>query len=174
MVNTGSAKDVLKSFWAVYEEDGKLAYKEGWEQIPENWYRRPVDYSLVGLNLDLVEWFVKFPILASIGGNVDGVNTFAGVNLEDITGGVLNATKLLEGNNLICFVMEIVKTFSVNSLSSLFKTLEVPLQVINDAVTDPLLDLNCPAFKDMTLGGTDLMSGLLNTYPGANKSGFAF
>lgn len=126
------------------------------------------------MNIDLVEWFTKYPVLASIGGNLGQVDSFAGLDLEDITGGVLNATSLLEGNNLVCFVLEIVKTFTPDSLSSLFKTLEVPLKLINDAILDPILDLSCPAFKDMTVDGTDLLTGLLNKYPGASKSGYAF
>lgn len=167
-------KNVFSSFYAVYEEDGKLVYRKGHEQIPANWYRIGMDYGLVQLNLDLVGWFMKYPILASIGGNLGKVDNFAGLDLEDITGGVLNATSLLEGNNLVCFVLQVVKTFTPNSLSSLFKTLEDPLKLVNDAILDPLLDLSCPAFKDMALDGTDLLTGLLNRYPGANKSGFAF
>jgi len=174
LTNQFAAKDVFSSFYAVYEEDGKLVYRKGHEQIPANWYRIGMDYGLVQLNLDLVEWFMKYPILASIGGNLGKVDNFAGLDLEDITGGVLNATSLLEGNNLVCFVLEVVKTFTPNSLSSLFKTLEAPLKLVNVAVLDPLLDLSCPAFKDMALDGTDLLTGLLNRYPGANKSGFAF
>ncbi|KAG9519681.1 Cloroperoxidase, partial [Aureobasidium melanogenum] len=167
-------KDVFASFYAVYKENGQLVYRKGHEQIPANWYRRPIDYGLIELNLDLVAWFLKYPILASIGGNLGTVDSFAGLDFEDITGGVLNATSLLEENNLVCFVLEIVKTFSPNSLSSLFKTLEAPLKLVTDAVLDPLLSLNCPAFKDMTMDGTDLLSGLLGKYPGASKSGAAF
>ncbi|KAI4717666.1 Cloroperoxidase [Aureobasidium sp. EXF-10727] len=167
-------KDVFASFYAVYEENGKLVYRKGHEQIPANWYRRPIDYGLVELNLDLVAWFLKYPVLASIGGNLGTIDSFAGVDLEDITGGVLNAVSLLEDNNLVCFVLEIVKTFSPNSLSSLFKTLAAPLKLVNDAILDPLLSLNCPAFKDMAMDGTDLLSGLLGKYPGASKSGVAF
>jgi hypothetical protein len=158
----------------VYEENGKLVYRKGHEQIPANWYRRPVDYGLVELNLDLVAWFLKYPELASIGGNTGKVNSFTGLDLEDITGGVLNAASLLEGNNLVCFVLQIVKTFSPNSLSPLFKTLEAPLKLVSDAVLDPLLSLNCPAFRDMETDGKDLLSGLLTKYPGAGKSGVAF
>jgi len=121
-----------------------------------------------------VAWFLKYPVLASIGGNTGKVDTFTGLDLEDITGGVLNAVTLLEGNNLVCFVLQIVKTFSPNSLSSLFKTLEAPLKLVSDAVLDPLLSLNCPAFKDMEMDGKDLLSGLLIKYPGAGKSGVAF
>jgi hypothetical protein len=166
--------DVFASFYAVYEEDGQLVYRKGHEQIPANWYRRPIDYGLVELNIDLAAWFIKHPILASIGGNLGRPDSFAGLDIEDTTGGILNATSLLEGNNLVCFVLEIVKTFSPNSLSSLFKTLEAPLKLVSDAVLDPLLSLNCPAFKDLKMDGKDLLSGLLTKYPGASKGGVAF
>lgn len=164
----------MRSFYGVHEENGELVYKRGWEQIPENWYRIAVDYGLVQTNLDLVDWIMQHPVLASVGGNLGRVNSFAGVNVEDITGGVLNATSLLEGNNLMCFVLQVVKTFAPNSLSSLFQTLELPLKLVNDAVLSPLLDLSCPAFKDMSMDGKDFLTGLMDKYPGAAKSGFAF
>ncbi|KAF4120602.1 LOW QUALITY PROTEIN: Peroxidase, family 2 [Geosmithia morbida] len=167
-------RDVFRSFWGVVtNSQGELEYKRGWERIPENWYRINIDYSLVELNVDLVIWTLKHPELASIGGNLGKVNTFAGVDIANITSGVLNAASLLEGNNLVCFTLNIVKTFVPNSLSGLFETLEKPLQLINDAVLDPLLDLDCPAFKDLEAGGTDIISGLLEKYPGASKSGYA-
>ncbi|KAI1812849.1 Chloroperoxidase [Poronia punctata] len=166
------SKDVLKSFFGVYTENGKLVYKEGHEQIPENWYRLAIDYGLVNYNLDLIPLVLKHPELLSIGGNQNGVNTFAGVNLADLTGGVLNLTTLLEGNNLICFTLTILKTFVPNSLSTVVKLLEAPLKLVNKALLSPLLDLSCPAFKDLTLGGEDLYNGLLNKYPGAKQNGF--
>ncbi|KAK8055643.1 hypothetical protein PG993_000870 [Apiospora rasikravindrae] len=168
-------KGVMRSFYGVHEdENGELVYNRGHEQIPENWYRIAVDYGLVQTNLDLVDWILQHPVLASVGGNLGRVNSFAGVNVEDITGGVLNATSLLEGNNLVCFVLQVVKTFAPNSLSTLFKTLEAPLKLVNDAVLDPLLDLSCPEFKDLSMDGQDFMAGLMDKYPGAAKSGFAF
>ncbi|ORY68353.1 Chloroperoxidase [Pseudomassariella vexata] len=166
-------KDVFRSFWGIVEENDQLVYKKGHEQIPSNWYRIAVDYGLGDTNIDLTSFLVQYPQLGAIGGNTGKVNTFAGINIEDITGGILNVATLLEGNNLICFVFEVVKTFAPNSLSTLFKTLTVPLKLINDAIADPLLDLTCPVFTDLTMGETDLLSGLLQTYPGANKTGFA-
>lgn len=156
----------------MYEEDGELVYKEGNERIPENWYRISADYGLVALNVDIVEWVLKNPSLASIGGNMGEVNTFAGLNMNDITGGVLNATSLLEGNNLFCFAMETVKTFAPNALATVFKSLETPLELLDNAILEPLLDLSCPSFQDLTMGGKDLFSGLKETYPGANLTSF--
>lgn len=161
------SKNVFKSFFGVYEESegGELVYREGHEQIPEKWFRTGVDYGLVGLNADLVGWVTAHPRLGSIGGNMGAVDTFAGVQLEDVTGGVLNATSLLEGNNLMCFALEAVKTFAPNGLATVFKTLEAPLALLDDALVDPLLDLGCPAFGDLTAGG-------FAVFPGANLTSF--
>lgn len=167
-------KETFKSMWGVVESaNGTLTYNRGWERIPSNWYRIHRDYTLTELNIDLVSWISKHPSLANMGGNLGQVNSFAGIDLEDITGGALNAVSLLEGNNLICFSLEIAKAFAPNALSSLFTTLSKPLQLINDALLDPLLDLNCPAMGELEKGGKNVLAELLKTYPGAKKSGFA-
>ncbi|KAI1743859.1 Chloroperoxidase [Xylaria scruposa] len=167
------SKEVLSSFFGVSQENGVNVYKEGHERIPENWYRRTVDYSLVDYNLDLVAWAVKYPALLSIGGNQGQVNTFAGVDIADLTGGVLNAATLLEGNNLICFALTALKTFAPNSLSTIVKLIGTPLELVDNVLAAPLLDLACPAFTDLSLGGEDLWSALLDHYPGAKKNGIA-
>ncbi|KAI8628118.1 Chloroperoxidase [Xylariaceae sp. FL1651] len=167
------SKEVFSTFFGVYESNGKQVYKEGHEQIPANWYRIAVDYGFVDYNLDLVDWVLQHPILLSIGGNQGKVNTFAGVDIADLTGGVLNSALLLEGNNLVCFALTVLKTFAPNSLSTIFKTLEAPLALVNNALLDPLLDLSCPAFDDLSLGGEDLWSALLDRYPGAKRTGIA-
>ncbi|TDZ31476.1 Dothistromin biosynthesis peroxidase dotB [Colletotrichum spinosum] len=164
-------KQTLKSFFAVQGQDGHLTYNRGWERIPENWYRTPVDYGLVQLNLDLVSWIAKYPELGSIGGNTGGVNSFAGVELSDLTGGVLNLTRLLKGNNLLCFVFEVLETASPGSLSTIFSIIEVPLKMVMDSVGAALLDLSCPAFEDMTVGGKSFEDGIKGRYPGAERSG---
>ncbi|KAK2000999.1 oxidase [Colletotrichum falcatum] len=163
-------KETLKSFFAVQGQEGNLAYNRGWERIPENWYRMPVDYTLVQLNLDLVALIAKHPKLGSIGGNMGGVNSFAGVDLGDLTGGVMNLAKLLEGNNLLCFVFEVLKTVSPNSLSTVFSIVEKPLSMVTDALGTALVSLSCPAFKDMQVGGQSLDQGLKARYPGARMS----
>lgn len=98
------------------------------------------------------------------------VNSFAGVDLSDLTGGVLNLTKILEGNNLLCFVFEILKTASPNALSTIFSILDVPLRLVTDTVGAAILNLRCPAFKDMMVGGKSFDEGIKSKYPGARLS----
>jgi hypothetical protein len=58
------AKEIVRNFYGIYGEEGNLTYREGWERIPENWYKTPVDWGLVQLNIDLVDWVIKYPELA--------------------------------------------------------------------------------------------------------------
>ena len=105
----------------------------------------------------------------SIGGNTGTVDSFTGVDMGDLTGGLLNAQTLLEGNNLLCFVFEVLKTLSPNSLSTIFDIIEVPLQMLFDTLGSALLDLSCPAFKDLTVGGQGLGDAIESMFPGAAK-----
>jgi hypothetical protein len=168
-----AGKDVFKSFWAVQDDPdtpGGLIWKRGCERIPENWYRIPLDYGLISLNVDLLYLFARHPKLMSIGGNTGTVDTFTGVDFADLLGGVVNVPTLLEGNNLVCFVLEIVKTIAPNMLSSLFKTIGGPLDFLSAVLSAPLLDLACPAFVDLTAGGTDILKTLQEKLPGAAGS----
>ncbi|KAL4899079.1 hypothetical protein BDW74DRAFT_184083 [Aspergillus multicolor] len=165
-------KEIARSFYGMTgtDEDG-LTYTKGHERIPEGWHRRPVDYGMLDLNVDLLGWAMKYPELASIGGNTGTVNSFTGIDVSDLTGGVLNATTLLEGNNLLCFVFQALKLLSPNALGGIYKTLAVPLDLITKALAAPLVDLACPAFEDLQVGGEPAWEALEELFPGALLSG---
>ncbi|CAG8382920.1 unnamed protein product [Penicillium salamii] len=167
-------KSHVRSFYGIQGDEGNLTYREGWERIPDNWYKTPVDWGLVQLNLDTIDWILKYPELGSIGGNTGTVNSFAGVDPADLTGGVLNLTTLLEGNNLLCFVFEVLKFASPNALGGLYSTLAGPLEFVTDILSVPLLNLTCPAFKDLQMGGKPIWEALKDDFPGAMKSGRFF
>ncbi|KAJ8075152.1 hypothetical protein PM082_019480 [Marasmius tenuissimus] len=97
----------LRSFFGVDED---LVYREGWERIPDDWYKRAVgdDYDLASYVLDVLDAALEYPIFLSVGGNTGTVDSFTGVSIEDLTGGVLNAEMLVEGDNLLCFLVEAV------------------------------------------------------------------
>lgn len=102
---------------------------------------------------------------------MDGVNTFAGIDFADITGGAFNATGLLEGNNLLCFAFQALKEGSPNVLSSLYTTLAPVLSALTELADTLFLSLECPAYKDLSVNGTDLFTYIQATYPGASLSG---
>lgn len=47
-----------------------------------------------------------YPGIVRVGGNTGTTNSFTGVNLGDLTGGVFNAGSLAEGNNGACFLLQ--------------------------------------------------------------------
>ena len=102
------------------------------------------------------------------------VNSFTGVDPADLTGGVFNLTNLLEGNNLLCFVFEVLKFASPNALASLYTTLAEPLDFVTNLVSVSLFNFTCPAFHDLQLGGKPFWEAIQNDFPGALKSGRAF
>lgn len=110
----------------------------------------------------------------SIGGNMGKVNSFAGVDPANLTGGVFNLTNLLEGNNLLCFVFEVLKFASPNALASLYTTLAEPLGFVSDILSVPLVNFTCPAFQDLQMGGKPFWEAIQNDFPGAMQSGRAF
>lgn len=167
------AKNVLRSFYGVTENpNGSLSYTPGHERIPENWFPRQTPYTILDFNAAEAALLVKQPELLSVGGNTGEVNSFAGIDVGNLTGGVFNAANLLEGNNLVCFALEVVKFAGPNSLSSALKTLSEPIELLGKIVA-PLVDLSCPVFEDLTVGGTNFWDHAMQLYPGANKSGSA-
>lgn len=54
---------MLKSIFGVNGSDDALQYNYGYERIPENWYRRPTDFGLIDLNLDILNFAVQYPEL---------------------------------------------------------------------------------------------------------------
>lgn len=99
------------------------------------------------------------------------MNTYSGIDLNNITGSIVNAEGLLEGNNLLCFALQTLKLGSPNSLSSLYATLAAPLGMLLNVIDSTFLSLSCPAFSDLSYQGTDLFEFINATYPGAAMSG---
>lgn len=170
--NLWLAREVFKSFWGVVDgEAGQLEYHRGYERIPADWYKTPVDYGLVQLNLDLVSWLSKYPELASIGGNTGSVNSFTVLNITDLSGGLMSAPKLLEDNNLLCFVLQVVGSFAPDSLSGLFSVVTKPLQLLTDTLGADLLSLSCPPAQELSNNEKPVCKSLESVYAGPKRAG---
>ncbi|CAE6453669.1 unnamed protein product [Rhizoctonia solani] len=152
--------ETLKSFFAVSGSSANLTYQEGYERIPDNWYRRPTDYTLPVFSLDLVSAGLKHPEFLSIGGNTGKVNSFAGVNVGDITGGIYNSVNLLEGNNLVCFAFQAAQLAVPDVLKGILGDLIGALGLWTAHVAPVLLGLGCPQL-------TKYDQSLFKTYPGS-------
>ncbi|KAJ4332398.1 hypothetical protein N0V87_008394 [Didymella glomerata] len=155
-------EETLKSFEGVTGERGSLQWKAGRERIPRNWHRRPLDndYGLLSLNSDALVNIENHPYLVAIGGNTGEPNTFTGVNIADLTGGVFDAETLFQGNNLMCFAFQVVSLGSPDILRGLLGNVALAVQKLTAAL-DPLIDaLGCPEL-------TKYDKALLENFPGA-------
>lgn len=95
----------LKSWFGISGDYPNFTVKQGYERIPDNWYRRAFgdEYTIPFFLEDVVAMAVEHPQFLDFGGNTKGVNTFTGLDLEDLTGGAFNAKNLLDPATLSCF-----------------------------------------------------------------------
>ena len=80
-------RDTLKSFYAMSGPENGLVYTPGNERIPENYYTRAVGdpYDIPRLMLDIKTLVQAHPEFLAFGGNTGTVNSFAGLNIADLT-----------------------------------------------------------------------------------------
>jgi len=144
------SREVFTSFFGVKgDKPGNFKVNQGWERIPENWYRRPIgdEFSIPDFLLDVLEHAAKYPRLLNIGGNTGKVNSFAGVDIKDLTGGVFNAAMLLKPNNLECFVMQIIMAAAPDVLGSQFTDVKKALTPLSDKLRQLLANKSCPKLQ---------------------------
>lgn len=106
---------------------------------------------------------MRFPELISIGGNTGTVNSFVGINPADVSGGVFNAANLLQGNNLACFLLQVVQAGTPSLLSGLVSALglSTALSLLNNVINPAKSNLACPLM-------TTFNSGAFAQFPGAS------
>ncbi|CAE6449554.1 unnamed protein product [Rhizoctonia solani] len=152
--------NILKSFYGVSGTASNLTYQKGYERIPDNWYKRSIDYSIPLYAVDLLYAGLKHPEFLSIGGNTGRVNSFAGVDLGNITGGVYNAAKLLEGNNLVCFAFQVAQQTMPDVLKGILGDLTAALGLWTTKIVPIISGLGCPEL-------TKYDGSVFGTYPGS-------
>lgn len=143
--------EVLKSFYSVTGTYPNFTYTPGYEKIPNNWYRRnPADYYTIPyLEEDTLAMAIKYPEFLAVGGNTGKVNTFTGVNLQNLTGGVYSASNLLQGNNLICFGLEASLQEAPDILSGLYQDTDAAMDALGTAVNKATSGLGCPKLNQI-------------------------
>ena len=159
-------RQTFASFFGVTGDNkDNFVVKQGWERIPDNWYKRPIDdeFSIPDFLLDVVEHASYYPRLLSIGGNTGKVNTFTPIDLGNLTGGVFNAATLLEGNNLECFVLQSIMAAAPDALGSLFTDVQKALTPLSDKITQLLANEACPQLQSVN-------SQLFEQYPGYTEA----
>ncbi|APA15984.1 hypothetical protein sscle_16g107540 [Sclerotinia sclerotiorum 1980 UF-70] len=157
--------DVLKSFYSVTGEPGSFVWTEGHEKIPDNWYKRAIgdEYGLVPYVADIVAAGLQHFEFVSIGGNTGTVNSFTGVDIKNLTGGIYDVTTLTQGNNAICFAFQFAQQAAPDILKGLFQNTSSALSKLNSAVTKALAPLGCPQL-------TSVDTSQFSQFPGAKGS----
>jgi hypothetical protein len=117
---------------------------------------------LISLNIDALDAVSQHPYLLVIGGNTGEPNTFTGVSVSNLTGGVLNAQTLLEGNNLVCFAFQAISAGAPDILRGLLGNALVAVQKLTDALNPVLATLGCQELIDYD-------ASLLKAFPGAGS-----
>ncbi|KAF2122406.1 Chloroperoxidase [Lophiotrema nucula] len=155
-------KDVLKSFFAVSGPDNALIWNPGQERIPDNWYRRPSSnpYDAARAGADVAILATRFPDVVRFGGNTGTPNSFVGIDVGDVTGGVYNAQTLLQGNNALCFAFQAAKQAVPSALEG-YSVITPILTLVNNNINPVLSQLACPAL-------TQFNQSAFNQYPGAS------
>jgi len=143
--------ETLKSFFAITGTPGNFKWNEGQEKIPDYWYKRAIgdEYTLPYFQLDLLDAALKYPQFLDVGGNTGTKNSFAGVDLQDLTGGVFNTGSLAQGNNALCFAFQAAQQAAPDLLKGIFGQLTKPLAQLNAAVGKAIAGLGCPQLKSI-------------------------
>ncbi|KAF2173462.1 hypothetical protein M409DRAFT_15744 [Zasmidium cellare ATCC 36951] len=154
----------FKTFFAI-EGDSPADFKwlPGQEKIPDNWYRRTStnQYNAANVFTDLIPSFLAYPSSFKLGGNTNGVNTYAGISLADFTGGAYNLTTLLDpkGTQGACFLAQVAQAGIPDFANLPLQQITPVTDLINNFLTPIAGDLSCPE-----VGAFD--QTLFNKYPG--------
>ncbi|SGY15252.1 BQ5605_C013g07303 [Microbotryum silenes-dioicae] len=153
-------QSTLKSFFSIVGDTPEtLTWVPGEERIPSNWYKPPTPYTLVDVVAEVVAVILAVPAAGKIGGNTGKVDSFVGVDVANVTGGVLNAQTLLEGNNLFCFAYATARAGIPTILGGLVCTLGQTLGFLDSKLAGILPQLGCPQLDKLNLDA-------FNQFPG--------
>ncbi|EHL00900.1 hypothetical protein M7I_3295 [Glarea lozoyensis 74030] len=144
-------QETLKSFFSVTGTPGNFKWTEGYEKIPDNWYKRAIgdEYTIPFFLTDLLAAAAQYPKFLSIGGNTGTVNSFTGVDPADLTGGVFNADTLLEGNNAVCYIFQLAEQMAPDVLKGILTDVTRPMDMLTQGITQVLKPYNCPVLQDI-------------------------
>lgn len=138
-------KNLFAFFGVTKESDGSLKYTPGHERLLESWTRRPLaaTFGLDDIVLTLLNAASIDPSLLSVGGNTGKVNSFAGVDAGDITGGVVHTTDLLnDPQALACFLYQAgIEEVVPTQVNVLYKETAKALDFISKNIAAPFRKL---------------------------------
>jgi hypothetical protein len=156
-------RDTLKSFFAVTgDSPGNFVHNRGMEQIPFNWYKRPAAdaYNIPEVLADVFVNNAMYPGIVRFGGNTGTVNSFAGVDLQNLTNGLFNLDTLSEGNNGACFLLQASMQGLPDATDSALGAVGSVLGFVLQQLGPLMQRFECPQLADFN-------QALFNNLPGA-------
>lgn len=131
--------ETIQSWFGVHGTNGNYRAVQGTERIPNNWYRRALEYPYEAeyFLVDVLNAAKLHPKFLSIGGNTGKTNSFTGVDAADLTGGIFKSADLPKGNNLGCFIYQLSAQAKPDVLLG-------ALTKLTDAIGSIIGPLGCP------------------------------
>ncbi|TKA75717.1 hypothetical protein B0A49_03195 [Cryomyces minteri] len=120
-------------------------------------------YTISFFQTDLLAQAAQHPEFLNVGGNTGTTNSFTGVDVSSLTGGVYNSQTLLQGNNLMCFASQAAQQGAPDLLKGVFADTTAALSKLSGAVASATSGLGCPQ-----LAAID--AAQFSKYPGYVKS----
>jgi len=160
------SRDVLKQFFSVTGEPGNFVHTRGQERIPENWYRRPtgnamtIPQTIADININNA----MYPGIIRFGGNTGEVNSFAGVDVTDLTGGVFNGADLTDPNKASCFLLQASLAGMPDVANPLLGATGTLIGWATEQLGPLSKQFGCPQIKSFN-------NQLFNKFPGAKSTG---
>ncbi|KAL9009995.1 MAG: hypothetical protein Q9173_005022, partial [Seirophora scorigena] len=84
------------------------------------------------------------PRLLSVGGNTGTTNSFTGIDVSALTNGVFNGATLAQGNNLQCFIYQLIQAEAPGLLTGLYEDLTEALRPLMENLQENTKGLGCP------------------------------
>ncbi|KAM0329874.1 hypothetical protein ACHAQA_004039 [Verticillium albo-atrum] len=160
------SRQVFSTFFGVEgDSPDNFEVKQGHERIPENWYKRPIgdEFSIPDFLVDVLEHAAYYPRLLNVGGNTGKPDSFALVDIGDLTGGVFNTAMLAEGNNLECFILQIIQAAAPDVLGTMFTDVRKAMAPLTDQLQQMLAGKSCPQLQSVNWD-------LFKEFPGYTES----
>lgn len=118
-----------------------------------NRYKRAIgdEYTIPFFQEDLLLAALKYPEFLDVGGNVGRPNSFIGVDIANLTGGVYNSQELTKGNNAACFASEFLTQAMPDMLrcSGVLANIESALATFNQQMSASFGQFNCPQITNL-------------------------
>lgn len=155
------------SLFRTHQRFHVLTFDASYEKIPDNWYKRAIgdEYTIPFFQVDLTAAALQYPQFLDIGGNTGTTNSFTGVDVMNLTGGVYNAQTLAQGNNLFCFGTQFLQQAVPDVLKG------VAIDTLTQALANTSSALACPQITKIDASNLNQFPGYAKSYNGYTPAG---